>query len=74
MKQLNTLPIEDFLDKTRVAIKSGQKSVTLSIKEATDLQNSLSVVMTRLTGELDQIIANSNQPAVVEVKMDGGGF
>jgi hypothetical protein len=74
MKHLNTLPIEDFLDKTRVAIKSGQKSVTLSIKEATDLQNSLSVVMTRLTGELDQIIANSNQPAVVEVKMDGGGF
>lgn len=75
MKQLNTLPIEDFLDKTRIAIKSGQKSVNLSIKEATDLQNSLSVVMTRLSGEIDQILAAAgNQPTTVEVKMDGGKF
>jgi hypothetical protein len=75
MKQLNTLPIEDFLDKTRIAIKSGQKSVTLSIKEAADLQNSLSVVMTRLSGEMDQILAAaSSQSNTVEVKMDGGKF
>lgn len=63
MKQLNTLPIEDFLEKTRIAIKSNQKSVTLTIKEATDLQNSLSVVMTRLSGEMDQILSNSSQPS-----------
>ena len=74
MKQLNTLPIEDFLDKTRIAIKSGQKSVTLTIKEATDLQNSLSVVMTRLSGEMDQLLSNVQQPASIEVKMDGGKF
>lgn len=75
MKQLNTLPIEDFLDKTRIAIKSGQKTVNLTIKEATDLQNSLSVVMTRLSGEMDQILASaSTQPSTIEVKMDGGKF
>jgi len=74
MKQLNTLPIEDFLDKTRVAIKSGQKNVTLTIKEATDLQNSLSVVMTRIAGEMDQILASSSQSGSIEVKMDGGKF
>ena len=74
MKQLNTLPIEDFLDKARIAIKTGQKSVTLTIKEATDLQNSLSIVMTRLSGEMDQILANSQQSSAVEVKMDGGKF
>jgi len=73
MKQLNTLPIEDFLDKARIAVKGNQKTVTLSIKEAVDLQNSLSVVMTRLAGELDQI-ASSAQPNKVEVKMDGGKF
>ena len=71
MKQLNTFPIEDFLDKTRVAIRSNQKSLTLTIKEATDLQNSLSVVMTRLAGHLDQIAAAS---ANIELKMDGGKF
>lgn len=72
MKQLNTLPIEEFLNKARIAIKSNQKSVTLTIKEATDLQNSLSIVMTRLAGELDQIAAN--QPTDFQVKMDGGKF
>lgn len=73
MKQLNTLPIEDFLNKARVAIKSNQKDLTLSIKEVTDLQNSLAVVMTRLTGELDQVVANS-APGNIQVNMDGGQF
>lgn len=71
MKQLNTLPIEDFLDRTKIAIKTNQKVVTLSIKEATDLQNSLAVVMTRLAGQLDQ---SSTESSVIQVKMDGGRF
>ena len=71
MKQLNTLPIEDFLDKTKIAIKTNQKVVTLSIKEATDLQNSLAVVMTRLAGQLDQ---SSTESSTIQVKMDGGKF
>lgn len=73
MKQLNTLPIEDFLDKARVAIKSNKKDLTLSIKEVTDLQNSLAVVMTRLTGELDQVVSNST-PGNIQVTMNGGQF
>lgn len=71
MKHLNTLPIEDFLDKTKIAIKTNQKVVTLSIKEAADLQNSLAVVMTRLAGQLDQ---SSTESSTIQVKMDGGRF
>jgi hypothetical protein len=74
MKQLNTLPIEDFLEKTRIAIKSNQKSLTLTIKEATDLQNSLSIVMTRLSGNLDQMLADNQVPDKIEIKVDGGKF
>ena len=73
MKPLNTLPIEDFLDKTRVAIKSNQKNLTLTIKEATDLQNSLAVVMTRLAGDLNQT-SPSSDPGNIEVRMNGGKF
>jgi hypothetical protein len=73
MKQLNTLPIEDFLEKARIAIKSNQKNLTLSIKDVTDLQNSLSTVMTRLAGELDQIATTAQEETVV-IKMDGGSF
>jgi hypothetical protein len=72
MKQLNTIPIENFLEKARIAIRSNQKNLTLSIQEITDLQNSLSVVMVRLTGEMDQIIANTQAPTNINV--DGGGF
>ena len=74
MKQLNTLPIEDFLEKTRIAIKSNQKSLTLTIKEATDLQNSLSIVMTRLSGNLDQMLSENQFTDKIEIKVDGGKF
>jgi hypothetical protein len=74
MKQLNTLPIEDFLEKTRIAIKSNQKSLTLTIKEATDLQNSLSIVMTRLSGNLDQMLSENQVQNKIEIKVDGGKF
>jgi hypothetical protein len=70
MKTLNTIPIEEFLDKARVAIKTNQKSLNLSIKEVTDLQNSLAIVMTRLSGKLDQ----SSENSTMEIKMDGGRF
>jgi hypothetical protein len=70
MKTLNTLPIEDFLEKARIAIKTNQKNITLSLKEVTDLQNSLSSVMTRLAGE--------NAPAAeqedIVIKLNGGNF
>lgn len=72
MNTLNTLPIEDFLNKARVAIKSNQKSLTLTIKEVTDLQNSLSVVMTRLAGDSDR--PATVQESTFEIKMDGGKF
>jgi hypothetical protein len=73
MKHLNVFPIEDFLEKARIAIKTNQKSLNLSIKEVTDLHSSLASVMTRLSGQLDQTAA-SNQNSKVEIKMDGGKF
>jgi accessory colonization factor AcfC len=73
MKNLNTFPIEDFLDKARIAIKTNQKTLNLSIKEVTDLQNSLSVVMTRLAGELDQS-SDSGVTEDIVIKLNGGTF
>ena len=70
MSNINTYPIEDFLNKARLAIKSNQKNLTLSIKEVSDLQNSLSVVMTRLAGENN----SNNLGENVVIKVDGGSF
>jgi hypothetical protein len=70
MNNINTYPIEDFLNKARLAIKSNQKTLTLSIKEVSDLQNSLSIVMTRLAGENNPNNLGEN----VVIKVDGGSF
>ena len=70
MNQLNTIPIEMFLDKARIAIKSNQKNLTLDIKEIQALYDSLAVTMTRLAGTAESTpTTNSNS-----VKLDGGKF
>ena len=78
MKQINTLPIELYLEKARIANKSGQKTLVLDIKDAVALSDSLAVVMTRLTGQLEDLITQSQrtqpQEEVIQVNMDGGGF
>jgi hypothetical protein len=74
MKQINTLPIENYLEKARIASKTGQKTVVLDIKEATALSDSLAVVMTRLVGKLEDFIQQPQQEEVIQVSMDGGGL
>lgn len=77
MKPINVFPIEDFLEKARIAKKSGQKTLTLTAKEYTDIYDSISVVMTRLTGKLDHTLAaitETKTPDKIEIKMDGGNF
>lgn len=75
MKPINTLPIENFLEKARIAIKSNQRHLTLDIKEVQALNDALAMAMTRLAGELDQQLNSlQSQPASLSIKMDGGGF
>jgi len=74
MNALNTLPIELFLEKARIARKSGQKVVNLTIDEANLLEESLAVVMTRLAGDLDAIALSVQQSGDITVKMDGGSL
>jgi hypothetical protein len=74
MKQLNTLPIEDFLNTARIAIKGNKQSLTMNIRDVQALSDSLAVVMTRLSGELDKAISQTTDTGPIQIKMDGGGF
>lgn len=75
MKQLNTLPIEQFLEKSRIASKSNQKNLIIDIKEAQALSDCLAVVMTRLVSNIDaQLQSAQNQASVISINVDGGGF
>lgn len=73
MKPLNTFYIEDFLEKAKIANKTNQKNLQLSQKEYTDLANSLAVVMSRLSGELDKKMFDTSSE-VVKINLDGGKF
>lgn len=74
MNSLNTLPIEMFLEKAKIARKSGQRSLNLSIDDVILLEESLAVVMTRLCGELDAIALSVRQSSDITVTMDGGSL
>ena len=74
MKQINTLPIENYLEKARIAKKSGQKQVVLDINEATALSDSLALVMTKLVAKLEELAQQPQTEEVIQVSMDGGGF
>lgn len=74
MAYLNTLPIEMFLEKARIAVKSNQKSLNLDIKEVQALYDSLATTMTRLAGTEKPVVVNTPAQESIQVKMDGGRF
>ena len=74
MTYLNTLPIEMFLEKARIAVKSNQKSLNLDIKEVQALYDSLATTMTRLAGSEKPVVVNNPAQESIQVKMDGGRF
>jgi hypothetical protein len=74
MTYLNTLPIEMFLEKARIAVKSNQKSLNLDIKEVQALYDSLATTMTRLAGTDRPAPVSNSTPESIQIKMDGGKF
>lgn len=74
IQPLNTLPIEMFLEKARIARKSNQKSLNLPIDEVMLLEDSLAVIMTRLVSDLDAVIQATQQSEDIIIQMDGGSL
>ena len=74
MKELNSYLIEDFANKVFAARKTNQKSVTLDIKEAQLLVETLTIVLSRAVGNLERANTNETQNTAISVQMDGGSF
>jgi hypothetical protein len=70
---VNTLPIENFLQKSKVATKTQQRELKLDSKEYKDLADSLSMLLARLV-ELQDTRLQQPQEVNVDVQMDGGNF
>jgi|TARA_B110000977_G_scaffold175637_1_gene230517 hypothetical protein len=71
---LNTNPIQQFIQQVKTADASRSNEVRLDIQNAKRLAFTLGEVMTRLNGDLEQIIARKNSGAddVIQINMDGG--
>jgi hypothetical protein len=70
------MPIQQFIQQTRAADNSRAKEVKISIDQAKSLAYTLGLVMSRLEGDLEKLVAESrsNSSETIEIKLDGSGF
>ena len=75
--KIQTRPIEDLLGRIRTLRQQGQKQIIIPAKEADELADSLSQVMTRMVTIQEEIIdalKSAQQAQTVNIEMDGGEF
>jgi uncharacterized protein YdgA (DUF945 family) len=74
--QINTNPIQQFIQQVKAADLSQQREIKMDIKNAKLLAYCLTEVNTRLMEDYDtllnKVLQNSGQS--INVQMDGGGF
>ncbi len=72
-KPLNTIPLQQFIERVKGAENSKSNSVNLTISEAKNLAFTIGAVMSRLHGDLEKLIhEKNNTEEVINVTVDGG--
>ena len=71
---INTLPIQSFINQVKSADASKSREVTLTIDQAKTLAFTLGIVMSRLQGDLEKLVANISTSDTIDVKVDGGSL
>lgn len=72
---INTSSISAFIKRVQSAELQNEKEVRLNIKDAKILTYTLGLVMTRLTGKLEELYVSKktdNSEEVIQITMDGG--
>jgi hypothetical protein len=73
IEPLNTVPLQQFIQKVKSADTSNAKEIRMDIASAKQLAFTLGIVMSRLEGDLEKLIANTNTgDEVIVVKVDNG--
>jgi hypothetical protein len=73
---INTFPIQQFIESVKIADMTQQKSLVLDIKTARTLALTLGEVTAKLYQDYEKVLKNLNttNDNNIEIKMDGGGF
>jgi len=72
---INTSCTSSFIKRVQNAELQNDKEVRLNIKEAKTLTYTLGLVMTRLTGKLEDLYVSKkldNNEEIIKITMDGG--
>ena len=70
---LNTASIQAFIQQVKGADASRAKDIRMDITQAKNLAFTLGIVMSRLNGDLEELLViKNNTEETVEVRLDGG--
>jgi len=75
--KIQTKPIEDLIGRIRALRQRGERQIIIPAKEADQLADSLSQVMTRMVTIQEEIIEalkTAKEAQTVDIEMDGGSF
>ena len=75
--KIQTRPIEDLLGRIRTLRQQGQKQIIIPAKEADQLADSPTQVMTRMVTiqeEIIQALKTAKEAQTINIEMDGGNF
>ena len=75
--KIQTRPIEDLIGRIRTLRQKGERQIILQAKEAAQLADSLTQVMTRMVTIQEEIIEalkTAKEAQTVNIEMDGGNF
>jgi hypothetical protein len=73
---INTYPVQQFLENIRIAEMTNQKEIKLDIKTARVLAYNIGEVLAKVNQDYNELLTKlqSNNNEVIELRMDGGGF
>ena len=75
--KIQTRPIEDLIGRIRTLRQKGERQIVIPAKEADQLADSLTQVMTRMVTIQEEIIEalkTAKEAQTINIEMDGGNF
>ncbi len=75
--KIQTRPIEDLIGRIRTLRQKGERQIVIPAKEADQLADSLTQVMTRMVTIQEEIIEalkTAKAAQTIDIEMDGGDF